>query len=88
MIWPFNKTIKPKPLEVTLPGYSDEGELDIYSPTWVYISLWAKTELRKARENNDFAKLTEQKTASLRGRIKLLKEIIDLPKKGKTNDRP
>ena len=83
-MWPFNKTIKPKPLEVTLPGYPDEGELDTYSSTWKFIRLWLETELQKSRENNDFAKLTEQKTASLRGRIKLLKEIIDLPKSGKT----
>lgn len=87
-MWPFKKTISPKPLEVTLPGSSDEGELDIYSPTWRFISSWVEKELNRSRENNDFAKLTELKTAALRGRIKLLKEIIDLPKKGKVNNRP
>jgi len=82
-MWPFNKTIKPKPLEVTPPGYPDEGELDVYSPTWKFLSLWAETELNKARESNDYTKLTELKTAALRGRIKLLKEIIGLPKANK-----
>ena len=82
-MWPFKKTIESKPLEATLPGYSDEGELDVYSPTWKFINLWAETELNKARESNDYAKLTELKTAALRGRIKLLKEIIGLPKANK-----
>lgn len=78
MIWPFNKTTT-KPLEIALPGYSDEGELDIYSPTWKFLRSWIEIELQKSRESNDFVRLTEIKTAALRGRLKLLKEILKLP---------
>ena len=66
--------------EVKLPEVSaTEGKIDRYSSTWLFIKAWAETELIKAREQNDYQKTTELKTAALRGRIKLLKELIKLP---------
>ena len=66
--------------EVKLPeAVATEGKLDPYSGTWQFIKSWAETELIKAREQNDYQKVTELKTAALRGRIKLLKELIKLP---------
>ena len=67
-------------LEVKIPGNFDyDGLIDAYSPTWVFVRKWLEVELINARERNDFQKLTELKTAALRGRIKLLKEILKLP---------
>ena len=71
---------KNRPLEARLPGEVEEdGRVDEYSPTWIFIRRWAESELFKAREQNDFQKTTELKTAALRGRIKLLKELLTLP---------
>lgn len=78
----FNPDKESEPLDVKLPDIVGmEGKLDIYSPTWQFINKWAETELTKARESNDFVKLTETKTSVLRGRIKLLKEILGLPER-------
>lgn len=75
---------KPEPLDVKLPdAVGMEGKLDTYSPTWQFINKWAEAELIKARESNDFVKLPETKTSALRGRIKLLKEILNLPERTK-----
>ena len=64
-----------------LPGsaIAEEGRLDIYSETWVFIRNWTQKELASARERNDYFKNDEIKTAALRGRIKLLKEVLSLP---------
>lgn len=77
-----NRYFKEPPLDVKLPGdaITEEGRLDIYSETWVFVRNWAQKELASARERNDYFKNDEIKTAALRGRIKLLKEILSLPK--------
>ena len=69
---------KKKQEVVTVGKPSTEGKLDIYSPTWVFIKTWAEGKLIEYRELNDHMKNDELKTASLRGRIKLLKEILAL----------
>lgn len=60
------------------------GTLDPNSPTWNYIRSWAENALKVARERNDSINCDSTKTAALRGEIKRLKELIDLPnpKKG------
>ena len=77
-------------LEVKLPDMlATEGKIDVLSPTWVFIQSWAREELTRTRELNDYQKVTELKTAALRGRIKLLKEILKLPEdtqKGRIQD--
>jgi hypothetical protein len=68
---------------IKLPGArATEGKIDRYSSTWLFVQSWAEMELTKVREQNDYLKVTELKTAALRGRIKLLKEIIKLPETG------
>ena len=61
-------------LPVTTPGALDE-----HSQTWAAVEHWAVTQLQKAREDNDTVANDEIRTAALRGRIKLLKELIELP---------
>ena len=52
--------------------------LDFSAPAWHQLSRWAQSELEKARLKND-ADLTDNQTAALRGEIKVLKRILDLP---------
>lgn len=56
-----------------------EGRLDQYSGTWEFISKWLEDDLVRTRESNDSTKKTEQETAVIRGRIKLIKELLALP---------
>lgn len=65
--------------EAQLPDVTLDTYLDIDSPTWRYIRKWAEDQLNSSRMENDFPKLTELKTAALRGKIKLLKQLIALP---------
>jgi len=52
--------------------------LDFSSPSWYQIRKWIQDELEKARLRND-AVLDQIQTAALRGEIKVLKRILDLP---------
>ena len=52
--------------------------LDFSSPAWHQLRRWTEIELEKARLKND-ADLTDNQTAALRGEIKVLKRILDLP---------
>ena len=52
--------------------------LDFSSPSWHQIRKWIQDELEKARLRND-AVLDQIQTAALRGEIRLLKRILDLP---------
>jgi hypothetical protein len=62
-------------------------DIDSASRTWGTIEDWANAELAKAREQNDSPMRTEVQTAVLRGRIKLLKELIALPLPDKKETR-
>ena len=53
--------------------------IDVLSDTWLLIQSWATDQLQQARERNDSLSFDEIRTAALRGRIKLLKELLDLP---------
>lgn len=55
------------------------GLLDPRSQTWIFVSVWANEALKKAREKNDSVNCDLTKTAVLRGEIKILKELINLP---------
>jgi hypothetical protein len=70
---------KSEPYEARLPGGTPDAFIDTDSPTWKYIEVWANGQLDAARKENDFLKLTEIRTAALRGKIKLLKQLISLP---------
>ncbi len=52
--------------------------IDFGSPGWHQIKKWTQEELEKARLKND-AVLDQIQTAALRGEIRLLKRILDLP---------
>ena len=53
--------------------------IDRYSPTWLSIAAWAQSELEAARIKNDNPKADHDKTLLLRARIKVMRELIDLP---------
>ena len=53
--------------------------LDPYSDTWSFVSTWAEAQLKAAREQNDSTRLTDAQTHVLRGKIKVLKELLALP---------
>ena len=57
--------------------------LDIYSDTGAFVSKWAIEELAKVREMNDQVSRGVEETAALRGRIKVLKEILVLGSQNK-----
>jgi len=76
------KKKKESPIEVKLrEDYARDGVLDIYSDTWIFIKNWATNELNRAREFNDKKGLDIIQTTMIRGRIRLLKDILELPKK-------
>lgn len=54
--------------------------IDFTSPTWRQVTEWANDQLTRARERNDAAGLSEVDTALLRGEIRCLKRLLDLPK--------
>ena len=86
-MWQFlNRLFRRKPeagqsYQAKLPGTNPlaEGYLEATSPTWVFISEWAESELAECRQKNDSAFLDTQQTAVLRGKISILKQILELP---------
>ena len=52
---------------------------DFTTATWHQMRKWAETELERARVKNDAVGLSENETAALRGEIKMLKRLLDLP---------
>jgi len=62
-----------------LPGQELVGELRVNSATWQYIKSWAMIEMERAREANDSIKKGFEETCVLRGEIKILKKLIELP---------
>jgi len=71
----------PQPFEARLPDQPvfATGVLDTRSQTWAFIHAWAKEALQKAREKNDNMNRDIAQTSMLRGEIKILKELINLP---------
>lgn len=75
------------PPTFTVVRTTRDGRIDAYSDTWIFVSNWAESELKNAREANDSQKRTETDTAALRGRIKLLKELMALPEPPRERQR-
>ncbi len=71
-----------QPFEVRLPEpeTESEGRLNVTSETWVFVRTYCQKRLKALREANDGAGLDEKATAIVRGQIKAMKEILDLPK--------
>ena len=53
--------------------------MNFNSPQWHVLKKWTEDQLKKAREKNDLISLNEVETAALRGEIRVLKRILDLP---------
>lgn len=83
------KTLKqflPWTREVALPvAVDNEGQeqaaINVASPTWKYVRMWVKDQIKDLRERNDSVTLSEVQTAALRGEIRILKALIALPHK-------
>ena len=71
---------KNKPFKVSIGNNEPVGELNVYSGTWAFIDKFANEEIERLRKKNDSPLLDPIKTAIIRGKIKVLKQIIDLPK--------
>ena len=71
----------PVTFEATLPGSDQDRVIDVMSPTWRSVRKTVTEELNKARLQNDKLTNDADKTAAIRGRIKLLKEILEWPSK-------
>jgi hypothetical protein len=55
--------------------------LDFTSPTWRALAEQAEAALKTLREKNDSASLDAIRTAELRGRIAVWKDLLALPEK-------
>ena len=53
--------------------------IDFNSSQWHTLRKWTEEQLKKAREKNDAVSMSEIDTAALRGEIRVLKRILDLP---------
>ena len=53
--------------------------MDFSAQAWHQVKHWAELELKKARDKNDAVTLSDVETAALRGEIRLLKRLLDLP---------
>jgi hypothetical protein len=54
--------------------------IDPGSETWKAVIVWGEENLQTFREQNDNQSLSAIKTAVLRGKIEILKDLMDLPK--------
>lgn len=62
-----------------MPGLSSQtrGQLDLLSPTWVFIADYAHSEIAALRQAND-RPMDADRTAAIRGQIKALKKLLEL----------
>lgn len=67
------------PFEAKLEGEEEDLGIDTYSRTWRFIEEWGAEELQRKREANDGISKDAIKTAVLRGEIRMLKRLIELP---------
>lgn len=54
--------------------------IDSLSPTWKGVQTWADQQLESDREKLESVTRDEIKTAILRGRVQVLRELLKLPK--------
>ena len=57
------------------------GEIDKLSPTWIAVEEYLKAEIERQRDRNEAVTADAVKTATMRGRIKALREVLALPEK-------
>jgi len=81
LAWLFRSPVPPvieQEPEPLICGDNDDKELNEMSGTWLFIKDWALSEIKTARKKND-ASLDVEKTAALRGEIRALKRLANLP---------
>jgi len=74
---------KYEPFVAELPNESGDTQLNVHNETWQYIQNYCLARLDDLRKQNDNPKLTEQKTAVIRGGIKELDQVLELATKDK-----
>ena len=82
-LWPWRKRDDPEvevePVVVGAPR--GPGEIDKLSPTWVAVEEYLRAEIERQRDRNEAVTADAVKTATMRGRIKALREVLALPEK-------
>jgi hypothetical protein len=78
-MWFKKKQQKIESYEAPIVFPAGNLSLDKHSRTWQFIEKHLKEELQKAREENDSHNKDLQQTAALRGKIRFIKELLDLP---------
>ena len=82
-LWPWRKRDYPEvevePVVVGAPR--GPGEIDKLSPTWIAVEEYLKAEIERQRDRNEAVTADAVKTATMRGRIKALREVLALPEK-------
>ena len=82
-LWPWRKRDYPEveiePVVVGAPRGT--GEIDKLSPTWIAIEEYLRAEIERQRDRNEAVTADAVKTATMRGRIKALREVLALPEK-------
>ena len=72
-------TVNGEPVVVGAPR--GPGEIDKFSPTWIAVEEYLKAEIERQRDRNEAVTADAVKTATMRGRIKALREVLALPEK-------
>lgn len=82
-LWPWRKRDYPEveiePVVVGTPR--GPGEIDKLSPTWIAVEEYLIAEIERQRDRNEAVTADAVKTATMRGRIKALREVLALPEK-------
>ena len=82
-LWPWRKREYPaveiEPVVIGAPR--GPGEIDKLSPTWIAVEDYLKAEIERQRDRNESLTADTVKTATTRGRIKALREVLALPEK-------
>ena len=81
--WPWRKRGYPEvEIETVVIGAPrGPGEIDKLSPTWIAVEEYLKAEIERQRDRNEAVTADAVKTATMRGRIKALREVLALPEK-------
>ena len=82
-LWPWRKRDYPEveiePVVIGAPR--GPGEIDKLSPTWIAVEEYLRAEIERQRDRNEAVTADAVKTATMRGRIKALREVLALPEK-------
>ena len=81
LIMPADVIVPEQPFTAALPDQpSTEPLFDPYSPTWRFVRAHLLDRLQKLRESNDSPRNDPDKTALIRGRIREIKDLLEIEK--------